>query len=120
MEPDEFDVSDIVGDHTVRGYSIARAMTGRKALENPMLAYFIDGIETDWTVKFLNRSVTPVRTIEEDELGPVRAATGAVPWLEARQPEYDLPSDVSLIYTDVDRDYQQGSAHKKRTVSPAP
>jgi hypothetical protein len=83
-----------------------------------MLAYFIDGIETDWTVKFINRSVVPVRTILEDELGSTRAQTGPVPWAEARQPEYDLPRDVSLIYTDVDRDYQQGSAHKKRTSAP--
>lgn len=120
MGNDEFDVTDLVGDHTVRGYTIGRAMSGRKALENPMMAYFIDGIETDWTVKFFNRKSTPIRTIREDELGPVRAETGSVPWLEARQPEYDLPRDVSLIYTDVDRDYQQGSAHKKRTAEPSP
>lgn len=120
MEDDEFDVSDIATKFQVRGYTIARASSGRKALENLLLAFFVDGIETDWTVKFLERQTTPVRVIEEDELGAIKGPTGNVALMEMRQPEYDLPSEISMVYTDQDRDYQQGSAHYRRTARPAP
>ena len=120
MEPDEYNVSDIAGKFNVRGYTIGRSSNGRKALENLLLAYFVDGIETDWEVTFRERTTTPVRTITEDELGSVRAPTGDVFLLEARQPEYDLPSEIAMVYTDPDRDYQQGSAHMRRTSNPSP
>ncbi len=120
MENDEFDVSDIATKFDVRGYTIARGSSGRKALENLLMAYFVDGIETDWTVKFVERTTAPVRTIQEDELGPVKSPTGDVALMESRQPEYDLPSEIAMIYTDQDRDYQQGSAHYRRTAQPAP
>ena len=80
----------------------------------------MDGIETDWEVTFRDRSTTPVRTIKEDELGSVNSPTGDVYLLESRQPEYDLPSEMVMIYTDVDRDYQQGSAHMRRVTNPTP
>ena len=120
MQADEYDVSDIASKFDVRGYTIARASSGRKALENLLLAYFVDGIETDWQVKFVERTTSSVRTIQEDELGPVKSPTGDVALMESRQPEYDLPSEIAMIYTDQDRDYQQGSAHYRRTAQPAP
>lgn len=120
MEDDEFDVTDIVGKFEVRGFTLARSSSGRKALENLLLPYFVDGIETDWAVTFQERSTTAIRTIQEDELGAVKSPTGDVPILESRQPEYDLPSEIAMIYTDQDRDYQQGSAHFRRTARPAP
>lgn len=120
MKNDEFDVSDIDDKFQVRGYTIARTSSGRKALETLLMAYFVDGIETDWKVKFVERTTTPVRTIQEDELGPVKSPTGDVALLESRQPEYDLPSEIAMVYTDPDRDYQPGSAHYRRTAHPTP
>lgn len=120
MAADEYDVSDIAGKFEVRGYTIARPSSGRKSLENLLMAYFVDGVETDWTVKFQERSTTPVRTITEDELGAVKGPTGDVRLLEARQPEYDLPAELAMIYIDQDRDYQQGSAHYRRVSNPSP
>lgn len=120
MQEDEYDVSDIVGKFQVRGYTIARASNGRKALETLLSAYFVDGVETDWEVKYVERSTTPVRTIKESELGAVKAATGPVALLESRQPEYDLPAEIAMIYTDPERDYQQGSAHYRRMAQPQP
>ena len=119
MESDEYDLTEL-GSIPVRGYSVTRPSTGRAVLENLLTAFYVDGIETDWTVKFKPRSTTSVRTITESELGGVRSPTGEVVWLESRQPEYDLPAEIAMIYTDVDRDYQQGSAHKRRTVYPNP
>lgn len=118
MADDEFDVSEIEGLYNVRGYTIARATNGRKAIENLLTAYFVDGIESDWTVYFKTRTNTPVRTITENELGPVRGPTGDIILKQARQPEYDLPSEIAMIYADQDRDYQQGSAHVRRISQP--
>jgi len=120
MESDEYNVSEIAGKYNVRGYTIGRSSNGRKALENLLLAYFVDGIETDWEVTFRERTTEPVRTITEDELGAIRSPTGDVHLLESRQPEYDLPSEISMVFTDLERDYQQGSAHMRRVSNPTP
>jgi hypothetical protein len=120
MESDEYTVESIVGEYAVRGYTIGRPSSGRKSLENLLLAYFVDGVESDWKVAFKTRSTTPIRTINESELGAVKSPTGDVYLLESRQPEYDLPSEVAMIYVDQDRDYQQGAAHMRRVSQPTP
>ncbi|QGH74829.1 hypothetical protein MAL1_00082 [Bacteriophage DSS3_MAL1] len=119
MASDEFDVSG-VSDHPVRGYTIARQSSGRQALENLMQAFFVDGIETDWKVVFKDRSTDSVRTIDEDELGEVSSPTGKVNWLESRTPEYELPAEINLNFSDPVRDYQTSTAHKRRIANPIP
>jgi hypothetical protein len=120
MLPDEYDVSPIAGLYNVRGYTIGRPSNGRKVLEKLFQAYFVDGIESDWKIKFQPQTSTPIRIIQEDELGKTQSPTGDVPFLESRVPEQDLPSEVSIIFTDPDRDYQQGSGHYKRVSQPTP
>lgn len=120
MQPDEYDVSGVSYTHVVRGYTVARPSTGRQVLDNLLQAYFVDGVESDWKVVFKDRSITPVRTIYEDELGEVRGPTGPVNWLETRTPEFELPSEINLNYADLLRDYQNGSAHKRRISNPVP
>ena len=120
MEDDEYDVSATAGLYNIRGYSIARPTNGRKVLENLFKAYFIEGIESDWKVKFQPRTSTAVRTIEEWELGSVDGPTGSVPFIESRVQESDLPSEIAMIFSDPNRDYQQGSAHYRRVSQPTP
>ncbi|QJA43162.1 hypothetical protein [Phaeobacter phage MD18] len=119
MKGSEFDVSG-VSKHPVRGYTIARQTSGRQALETLMQAYFVDGVETDWKVVFRDRSTEPVRTINEDELGEVSGPTGGVNWLESRTPEYAIPAEVNLNFSDPLRDYQTSTAHKRRISNPVP
>lgn len=120
MTADEYDVSAVSGIADVRGYTIARPTNARKVLENLFRAFFVEGIESDWQIKFQPRSTTSVRTIEENEMGSVKGPTGNVPFVETRTPEHDLPSEVSMLFSDVNRDYQQGSAHYRRTSQPTP
>lgn len=120
MLPDEYDVSAIAGLYNVRGYTIARPSTGRAVLEKLFQAYFVDGVESDWKIKFKPQSSTPVRTIFESELGSSRGPTGSVPFMETRVPEQDLPAEISVVFTDPDRDYQQGSGHYRRVSQPTP
>jgi len=118
MRADEYDVSGIAPEHFVRGYTVGRPSTGRAALEKLLLAYFVDGIESDYTVKFSDRTVTPVRTIFEDDLGTLNGPTGAINFLESRAPDYGLPVEVNVVYNDQDRDYQQGTAQFRRVSQP--
>ena len=118
MKTDEYDVSGVNIEHFVRGYSIGRPSSGRSALEKLLLSYFIDGIESDYTVKFTDRTTTPIRTILENELGTLKGPTGTINFLEARQPEYGLPSEINIAFTDQNRDYQQGAAHFRRVAQP--
>jgi len=120
MLPDEYDVSQLVGVANVRGYTIARPTNGRKVLENLFKSYFVEGIESDWKIKFKPRASTAIRTITENELGKTRGPTGDVPFVEARVPEYDLPAEISMIFSDPNRDYQQGSSHYRRVSQPVP
>lgn len=120
MLPDEFDTSGIDGTYRVKGYTIARPSNGRAVLEKLFQAYFVDGIESDWKLKFKPQDSSPVRTIEEWELGKTQSPTGDVPFLETRVPEQDLPSEVSIIFSDSDRDYQQGAGHYRRVSQPTP
>lgn len=120
MEEDEYDVSEIVGFADVRGYTIGRPTNGRKVLENLFKAYFVEGIESDWKIRFKPRSSDPIRTIEEKDLGPTKGPTGNVSFLETRIPEYDLPAEIAMIYSDPNRDYQQGASYHRRVSQPVP
>ena len=118
MDSSEYDVSGIPSTAVVRGYTIARPSSGRKSLDKLLMFHFVDGVETDWLVKFSPRSDVSVRTISEDELGSVSSPTGDVNWLEFRQPDYDIPAETVISFIDIDRDYQQGAAHMRRSSNP--
>lgn len=119
MDASEFDVSSL-NHYPVRGFSIARSSTGRQALESILQAFFVDGVESDWKVVFRERDVDPIREIHEDALGSVGGPTGDVNWLETRTPEFDIPAEVNLNFIDLNRDYQTGTAHKRRISNPIP
>jgi Putative phage tail protein len=119
MSPDEYDVSQ-VPYAPVRGYTIARPSTGRGVLEVLLQAYFVEGVESDWKIVFKGRTTTPIRTINEEELGEISGPTGKINWLESRTPEFELPAEINLNYSDLLRDYQNGSAHKRRISNPVP
>lgn len=119
-ETDEFDVSGIPANLGVRGYTVSRPTTARQALEPLLQAYNAYGIESDWKIKFFTRTNNIQRVIDEKELGEVSSPTGPVNWLESRTPEYDLPGEVNLNYSDRARDYQTASVPKRRISDPVP
>lgn len=117
MDASEFDVTGLPVA-PVRGLSLTRAASARTNLEVLTQTYFLEGIETDWKVKFKGQSTTPVRRIKEKELGSISAPTGNVNWMETRAPEHSLPSQINLNYADPLRDYQNGTAHQRRISAP--
>lgn len=117
MDEDELDVSGLPVA-PVRGLSLTRAASGRANLEILTKAFFVEGIESDWKVKFRSQATDAVRRIKEKELGGISSPTGNVNWLETRAPEYSLPAQLNLNYADPIRDYQNGTAHQRRISAP--
>lgn len=118
MDYDEFDVSGIGINNNVSGYSVARPSTARAVLESLLMAYFVDGVERDWQVEFKDRTTTPIRTIDEDELGAIDGGTGEVNFAESRSPEHELPAEVNINFIDPLRDFEQNTVQKRRIANP--
>ena len=118
MAVSEFDVSGIPDTDIVVGFSVARPVSGRAVLDKLLLPFMVDGIETDWLVKFNTRTNVSIRSIPEQDLGAVKGPTGDVNWLEARSPDHALPVELNIKYIDPFRDYQPNAARAKRISAP--
>lgn len=113
----DIDVSDLTDDE-VPGYVVSSVASAREAIQPLATAYFFDGVESDFIIKFVERGGSSVRTITQDELGRVEGSDEYLP--ENRVAEIELPERIILLYADQDNDYQQGSASSKRLLAPTP
>lgn len=113
----DWDSSELAGI-TVRGYTIAREASAKDCLGQLGGAYFFDGVESDYIVKFKLRGGDPVATITEKHMGFV--ADRDISLKETRAQELELPMRVSITYSDFDRDYQDGTQSAKRNTDPFP
>lgn len=119
LDPSEYDVTDLANED-VLGYSITRQISGREAIEPLKQAYLFEGAESDWRIKFVRRGKNPVLTVDENDLGRLSTDPKDNPIKEVLQQEIELPSEVTVLYSDKDADYQQGGQRDKRTSSPIP
>lgn len=111
----DIDVSGI--SRLVRGYAVAQTMTVRAAIETLQRAFHFDAIESDNKIKFVHRGGAPVVTLTEEDLGATTAGDSPADTLPmVRQQEPELPSTVSVLYLDVDADYQQNMQQAKRNT----
>jgi hypothetical protein len=101
---------------TLDGYVIGRHVSGRAAIEPLMAAYFFDAVESDATIKFVNRGGSSVATFTENDLGFGSDANALM--RGTRMLEFELPIQVNISYHDKDNDYQPGSQTSRRLTSP--
>jgi len=118
LQPTDIDVSDL-SDDIVPGYIIGSRSSARQAIEPLALAYFFDGTESDYVLKFVQRGQAPVRTLTQAGLALIDNQTGE-PIKETRQQEVEIPERVSVLYMDKENDYQQGTQSAKRLRNPVP
>lgn len=106
----EIDVTDPdVVETQIIGYVRPRVMTGRAALEPLRMAGFIDGIESERTVKFVKRGKPVVLTLGEDELGTSVQGQEKPSKITTRKlMDFDLPRMVRVHYLSYARDYENG------------
>lgn len=112
----DLDTSELTD--TVRGYTVARQMTAREALDPLSSAFFFDGVESDFIIKFPKRGGDPVKTLSQSDLVLIDENGELLP--ETRTQEVELPERMSVQFMDVDMDYQQGTQSAKRVLAPFP
>ena len=57
-----------MADTDVKGYTVSRQTTIRGAIEPLISAFFFDGVESDYKVKFLDRGRATTLTITQQDL----------------------------------------------------
>jgi hypothetical protein len=105
-------------NNTVHGYVRAQPMQATAALQPLMLTYQFDGVESDYLLTFPKRDGSSVATIPEDDLGAHEIGQDPGPPLAiSRMQETDLPTALSIHYTEPALAYQQGSQIHRRVYT---
>lgn len=117
LDPSQVDTSDISG--TVHGYAMNRVASARSCLDPLMRAYFIDAVESDGQLKFLERAgKSTVASIAFDDLGCIEPGNQAAdPLPLTRAQEAELPRSVALTFINKDADFQAGTETARRQVT---
>ncbi|MCF4166467.1 glycoside hydrolase/phage tail family protein [Zavarzinia compransoris] len=108
------DVSRLAG--IVTGYLRDRPAAPRGEIEALMAAFDFDAVEVGGRLRFLPRGGEAVASLTPDDL--VAAESGA-DYALIRAQETDLPAEIAIAFTDVARDYRQGTAVSRRLVGGA-
>jgi hypothetical protein len=116
----DIDVTGLAGP-TVNGMVISGDDTGRTAIETLQSAYFFDGVESDWELKFKLRDGISAGTVDEDDLGAhVYGESRPVPLLTSREIDIDIPQAIEVKYLDIDAEHEiktQTSSREPTTMS---
>lgn len=116
LEPADYDVSDIAGNF-VRGFIANRQTSARDTMQPLSAAFFFDGVETDYTLKFVSRGNASVRTItQEDMLAPNKDGEY---FKTTHGEEIDFPRRFNVNFLDAERDYGTNSQKAQRMLAPA-
>jgi hypothetical protein len=117
LQPSQIDTSDITG--TVHGYALNQVASARADIDPLMRAYFIDAVESDGELKFLQRAgKTTVASVNFDDLGAVEPGNNAADALAlTRTQEAELPRSVALTFINKDADFQPGTETARRQVT---
>jgi hypothetical protein len=118
LESADIDVTDLASLE-VGGHYISRQVPARVTLQTLASAFFFDGIESDHVLKFKTRGTDPVAQLTEGSLRRIDNTSGVVVG-EERIQDVDLPSAVTVLYMDRDKEYTQGSQTTQRVALPAP
>lgn len=117
LDISDLDITDLTD--TVTGYVVGRPATARAALLPLSQAFFFDGVESDYLLKFVKRGSSSVTTINQRDLGILAQDTNEY-WKEVRTQEVELPERVNVMYMDKENDYQQAVQFDKRVSFPSP
>lgn len=117
LGPSDIDVSELTD--IVPGFVIGQPSTIRAALDPLTQAFFFDGVESDFIMKFPKRGGDSVATIPQRDLAQLNGDNGDV-LRETRTQEVELPVRINVLYMDSENDYQQGTQSDKRVAAPIP
>lgn len=108
-----FDVSAITG--TIRGYSIRGPQPLTMQLRPLLFAYDILTQEDNGVLRFLHRTNTELVTIDANDLRAHEDNSETDrPFRIQETSDKDLPSEVVVLYSDPNLDYQQGAQNDRK------
>lgn len=119
LTADEIDVTELTD--LVLGYTVTRQGSTRSAIEQLMVAFQFDAVESEGRMKFVKRGKPPMLTIPQDDLA-VRPSDGGGspdPLPLVRADEADMPRVVVMRYLNADNDYQIGTQSAVRQTGRA-
>jgi len=105
----DIDVTDLTAIN-VYGYLIGRQMSAKSAIMPLLLGYFVNGVESDWKIKFNLLGDASSFTIDEDDLGVESDVKNS----EIQVEESQLPKEFDVVFIDRQRAYQQNVARHAR------
>jgi len=102
-----------------QGFFINSESAFGSAIEQLRRAYMFDVVETEGVVTFLDTSaLSSSATLSADELAVRAVGSDVGPSVAvARAPEHDLPRQVTVVYLDIDREYEEGTQISRRTCA---
>lgn len=115
----QFDVTALYGIE-VPGYAWAATTDLKSILSELRTVYLFDLVESNGIIRArLRGGQTPDEVIDSRILGST-SEDRADFWRETRTAEAELPAKLTLVYTNIDDDFEQSTAFAKRTASPIP
>jgi len=116
---DEKSIGPTLKNSAVRGYLVTAAGNGINAINPLLTAFGAVPAEQGGAVRFIDRISGGLATVPIEDMG-ARVGEGkpiaTYPLKAFRDPDYDLPREVSITYYDVDRDYQSGTQRSQRSI----
>ena len=111
----DIDATDLTP--TVHGYKRDQPMTARAWLEGLVPAFQFDAFESGGKIKFKLRGGASELTIPSTDLGAYEGTPpDSVLPIQHRQ-ELELPSELHLLYNNLDNDYQIGARLYRRIIT---
>lgn len=110
----DFDVTPLDGT-ALDGYIITKPMPARSAIEELQKAFFFDGVQEDYQIKFKFRSGNSATTVAWDDLAASEGrGDNQVRVTEPIQQEAELPRVVTVSYLNKARDYETATQQARR------
>lgn len=101
---------------SLRGYTLPRPVSARDAITPLAAAFQFDAVEQDDVLLFRKRAGSTVASVTYEDM--TREDPDARVLEEQRAQDADLPRELVVRYSDVERDYEQNAQSARRPAAP--
>jgi len=119
LPPSDLNVSALTST-MVRGFTVASGGAVRSGIEQLMMAYAFDAVESGGVVKFVKRGGPVVATLADVDLAAHQPGNEVpTPLAITRAEEVELPQRITIRYSNPNADYQAGAQSAQRLTGRA-
>lgn len=114
----DVDVSSLADN--VHGFIVSRQGTARSQIEQLMMAFSFDAVESGGVVKFVKRGSASATVIDADDLSAHDPGSDTpAPLHLTRSDEVELPREITIRYSNRGADYETGAQYARRLTGRA-